>query len=297
MSEAAPRILLVDDTPLNLAALESALRAESDSIQTAEDGEAAWAVLDRDPDFDLVLLDLMMPRLDGLGLLRRMKEDARFRQVPVILQTADAAPERIAEGIRAGAFYYLTKPLNLQVLRSVVRAALETRQEALRTSHEISQASRAANLLSRAEFHYQSHEDARALAALLVRVYPDPDRVAVGVWELIINAVEHGNLEISYEEKTRLMAERRMMAEVAERLTWPGFRDRIAIAVLERDADSLTLIVEDQGPGFDWKPYLELAPDRAFHTHGRGIAMAKALSFDEITYEGRGNRVIAKVWL
>ncbi len=297
MSEAAPRILLVDDTPMNLAALESALRAESDSIQTAEDGEAAWSILDRDPEFDLVLLDLMMPRLDGLGLLRRMKEDARFRQVPVILQTADAAPERIAEGIRAGAFYYLTKPLNLQVLRSVVRAALETRQEALRTSHEISQASRAATLLSRAEFHYQTHEDARALAALLVRVYPDPDRVAVGVWELIINAVEHGNLEISYEEKTRLMAERRMLAEVNERLSWPRFRDRVAIVVLERDAQSLTLIVEDQGPGFDWKPYLELAPDRAFHTHGRGIAMAKALSFDEIVYEGRGNRVTAKVYL
>lgn len=295
MSAAAPRILLVDDTPLNLAALESALRAESDSIQTAEDGEAAWAILDVDPGFDLVLLDLMMPRLDGLGLLRRMKEDLRFRQVPVILQTADAAPERIAEGIRAGAYYYLTKPLNLQVLRSVVRAALEARQEALRTAHEIDQASRAAELLSRAEFHYRTHEDARALAALLVRVYPDPDRVAVGVWELIINAVEHGNLEISYAEKTRLMAERRMLQEVAERLTWPQFQDRIAVAVLERDARSLTLTVEDQGPGFDWKPFLELAPDRAFHTHGRGIAMAKALSFDEITYEGRGNRVVARL--
>jgi len=137
MSESAPRILLVDDTPMNLAALSSALRPESDMIQTAEDGEAAWAVLDADPTFDLVLLDLMMPRLDGLGLMRRMKEDPRFRQVPVILQTADAAPERIAEGIRAGAFYYLTKPLNLQVLRSVVRAALESRPEALRTAREV----------------------------------------------------------------------------------------------------------------------------------------------------------------
>lgn len=295
MSESAPRILLVDDTPMNLAALSSALRPESDMIQTAEDGEAAWAVLDADPTFDLVLLDLMMPRLDGLGLMRRMKEDPRFRQVPVILQTADAAPERIAEGIRAGAFYYLTKPLNLQVLRSVVRAALESRQEALRTAREVDQVAHAAGLLKRAEFHYRTHEEARALAALLVRVYPDPERVAVGVWELLVNAVEHGNLEITYAEKTRYMQERRMLAEVAERLQRPEFLDRTAVAVLEQDAEGLTLTVEDEGPGFDWRPFLELAPARAFHTHGRGIAMAKALSFDEIAYEGRGNRVIARV--
>jgi CheY-like chemotaxis protein len=297
MSESAPRILLVDDTPLNLDALSAALRPESDMIVTAVDGEAAWSVLDADPEFDLVLLDLMMPRLDGLGLLRRMKQDPRFRQVPVILQTADSAPERIAEGIREGAYYYLIKPLNLQILRSVVRAALETRGEAQRTSHEIAQASRAATLLRRAEFHYRTPDEARALAALLVRVYPDPDRVAVGVWELLINAVEHGNLEITYADKTRLMQERRMLAEVAERLERPEFSHRIAVAVLERDEHTLTLMVEDDGPGFDWTPYLQLSPERAFHTHGRGIAMANALSFDELIYEGRGNRVTARVQL
>ncbi len=295
MSESAPRILLVDDTPVNLSALASALRPESDAILTAEDGEAGWEVLDADPSFDVVLLDLMMPRLDGMGLLKRMKEDPRFRNVPVILQTADSAPERIAEGIRAGAFYYLTKPLNLQILRSVVRAALESRQEFLRTAGEMAQGALAASLLHRAEFRYRSPAEARALAALLVRVYPDPERVAVGVWELLINAVEHGNLELAFADKTRLMQERRLLAEVQERLERPEFRDRTAVATLLREPGGLTLTVEDEGPGFDWLPYLELAPDRAFHTHGRGIAMARALSFDEITYAGRGNRVMAKV--
>jgi light-regulated signal transduction histidine kinase (bacteriophytochrome) len=121
--------------------------------------------------------------------------------------------------------------------------------------------------------------------------------VAVGVWELLINAVEHGNLEITYADKTRLMQERRMLAEVAERLERPEFSHRIAVAVLERDEHTLTLMVEDDGPGFDWTPYLQLSPERAFHTHGRGIAMANALSFDELIYEGRGNRVTARVQL
>lgn len=295
MSGSAPRILLVDDTPLNLEALARAVQAERAEVFMAEDGEAAWTVLDGDPGFDLVLLDLMMPKLDGLGLLRRMKEDGRFKRVPVVLQTADVTPERIAEGIGAGAFYYLTKPLNLQVLRGVVRAALEVRQEALQVEAEMKEGSLATPLLLRAEFRYRTPDDAHVLAALLAKAFPDPERVSMGVWELLINAIEHGNLEITYEEKTKLMQERRMLAEVNERLERPAFRERRAKALLERDLEGLRLIVEDEGPGFDWTPYLELSADRAFHTHGRGIAMAKALCFEEVRYEGRGNRVVAKV--
>ncbi len=177
----------------------------------------------------------------------------------------------------------------------MVRAALESRQEFLRTAGELAQGALAASLLHRAEFRYRTPAEARALAALLVRVYPDPERVAVGVWELLINAVEHGNLELSFADKTRLMQERRLLAEVHERLERPEYRERTAVATLLREPGGLTLTVEDEGQGFDWLPYLELAPDRAFHTHGRGIAMAKALSFDEIAYAGRGNRVSAKV--
>ncbi|HJU84363.1 MAG TPA: response regulator [Holophagaceae bacterium] len=297
MSESVPRILLVDDTPDNLEALVRALRSERAELLKAEDGEAAWALVDRDPAVDLVLLDLMMPRLDGLSLLRRLKADARFRQIPVILQTADTAPERIAEGIAAGAFYYLTKPLDLRMLRGIVRSALETRAEVLDVQREPPPEGLTLVSLHRAEFRYRSPEEARALAALLMRAFPEPERVAMGVWELLINAVEHGNLEISYMEKTRLLQERRMLAEVALRLGLPEYRDRMATATLERDEEGLTLTVEDEGPGFEWQPFLTLSPARAFHTHGRGIAMAKALSFDEIRYEGRGNRVVARVKL
>ena len=297
MSAAVPRILLVDDTPLNLEALADALRADKYELQKAADGEEAWEVLNKDPHFKVVLLDLMMPRLDGMGLLARLKGDDRFRHLPVILQTADASPERIAEGIQAGAFYYLTKPLNRRVLRSIVRAAVETRLSIDAIQQEVAAGARSAALLQRAEFVFRSPQDARALASLLVRAYPDPDRVSMGVWELLINAVEHGNLDVSYEEKTDLMQEQRILEELAARLERPEFKNRVVRVFLERGSNHLTLTVEDEGKGFDWKQYLELSPDRAFHAHGRGIAMAKALSFDELTYEDRGNRVIAKVWI
>ncbi len=295
MRESDPKVLLVDDAPVNLQVLADSLRAEGYELHMAEDGESAWELLDRDPAFDLVLLDLMMPRLDGMDLLRRLKGDRRFRFLQVILQTADTAPERIAEGIQAGAFYYLTKPLNLKVLRSVVRAALESRAEVLDVERKLEAGVRGARLLRRAEFRFRSPEDARALAALLAGTFPDPEAATVGVWELLINAVEHGNLELTYADKTRLMQERRMLVEVAERLERPEFRDRVVAVTFERGDTGLTLTVEDEGPGFDWRPFLVLSSERAFHTHGRGIAMAKAMSFDELTYEGRGNRVVARV--
>ncbi len=290
-----PRILLVDDTPLNLEALEAALKSDQYAMDSAEDGLEAWEILNRDPHYQAVLLDLMMPRLDGMSLLLRLKADDRFRHLPVILQTADPSPDRVAEGIQAGAFYYLVKPLHRQVLRSVVRAAVEERIHLEEVLKDADARARSADLLKRAEFVFRTPEDARALSALLIRVFPDPERVSLGIWELLVNAVEHGNLEISYAEKTELIHDQRLAQEVEARLAQPAYQDRRARVWIERDAGGISLTVEDEGPGFDWSKYLELSPERAFHTHGRGIAMARQISFDELEYEGRGNRVVARV--
>ena len=108
------RILAVDDEPLNLAIIEEYLCEEASyTLDTAENGEIAWSALEAAcPPYDLVILDRMMPVLDGMALLRRMKADQRFAAVPVILQTAAAAPEQVREGLDAGAYYYLTKPIS-----------------------------------------------------------------------------------------------------------------------------------------------------------------------------------------
>jgi len=60
----------------------------------------------------------------------------------------------------------------------------------------------------------------------------------------------------------------------------------------ERRSEEVTITIKDQGPGFDWRRYLEMSPDLAFQTHGRGIAMARALCFDGLDYLGVGNEVV-----
>ncbi|MCB1917743.1 MAG: response regulator, partial [Rhodocyclaceae bacterium] len=119
-------ILVVDDEPFNREILAEVLDDPAYRISVAEDGGQAWDRLTADGEsFDLVLLDRMMPGMDGLEVLRRMKDTPRLRDLPVIMQTAAASPDQVREGIAAGAYYYLTKPFELETLLTIVRAALD----------------------------------------------------------------------------------------------------------------------------------------------------------------------------
>ena len=67
--------------------------------------------------------------------------------------------------------------------------------------------------------------------------------------------------------------------------------------VIERDASAIHYRIRDEGKGFDWNPFLEMSPTRAFDTHGRGIAMSNLLSFDQLKFHGCGNEVVGSIKL
>jgi anti-sigma regulatory factor (Ser/Thr protein kinase) len=144
-------------------------------------------------------------------------------------------------------------------------------------------------------FRCRTLAESRDLASGLARGCPDPKRVVLGLQELLTNAVEHGNLGISYADKTRLVLENRWADEVEHRLTQPGYGQRTVTVTLAREAGDITLTIQDQGDGFDWRKYLEFDPERAFDPHGRGIAMARMMSFDALEYQGNGNTVVLKI--
>ncbi len=290
------RILAVDDEPLNLAIIEEYLSEESCTVDTAANGEEAWtSLVAARPDYDLVILDRMMPVLDGMTLLRRMKDDARFADTPVIMQTAAAAPEQVREGVAAGAYYYLTKPYEPETLCAVVRAAIADQQalHAARTRSE--QLDRSLQLLDEARFIFRSMDDVAPLAATLAATCPRPDRVQFGLMELMINAIEHGNLGISYREKTLLLMDNRWQEEIVRRLSLPEYRDRVARIHCARSAAEIRFTIADEGAGFAWESYLDFDAERVFDPNGRGIAMALRTSFQSLDYLGNGNTVVATV--
>src|SRR4029453_15387295 len=104
------RILVVDDVADNVEILRMRLSSLGYEVVVAEDGEHALARV-RDDLPDLVLLDIMMPKIDGLEVVRRMKADATLPFIPVILVTAKAAPKDVVAGLVAAGDAYLTKPI------------------------------------------------------------------------------------------------------------------------------------------------------------------------------------------
>jgi DNA-binding response OmpR family regulator len=121
---ASTEVLIVEDDTLNVRLLEQICRAAGYDTRIARDGiEALEAIEDRQPD--LVLLDVMMPRLDGYGVLQALRADPATEDLPVVMVTALDNDEARTRCIDLGADDYVTKPFRIAELRDRVRSALE----------------------------------------------------------------------------------------------------------------------------------------------------------------------------
>lgn len=292
------QLLLVDDSPLNLKILLEFLPQPDYRCTTAQGGLQAWEMLEAQPDrFHAVLLDRIMPEMDGMEVLRKKKQHPVLSQIPVIMQTAASTHQQTLEGLQAGAYYYLAKPFDKATLQAIVDAAVRDHISYLEVRQDLRRTTTTMRLLDSGTFRFKTPEEAKNLAMLLAHAYPDANRVVTGILELTLNAIEHGNLNIGYKEKSRLIEEEQLDSEIERRLSDPLYSSREATAQFVRRPDTLSLHISDQGKGFEWQKYLNFDPDRAFDTHGRGIAMANKLSFDTIEYRGNGNQVITVLQL
>ncbi|CAL4869667.1 Protein-glutamate methylesterase/protein-glutamine glutaminase (plasmid) [Asticcacaulis sp. MM231] len=295
VSDPAPTVLAIDDEAFNLDILGEYLEEDGYIVSLAVDGRDALDKLAEIGPVDVIVLDRMMPRMDGMECLRHLKADPRFCDIPVIMQTAAASHEQIRQGIDGGVFYYLTKPYESDVLLSLVRAAMAEARLKSSLRLEVRQNRQVLGLMEKGEFHFSTLKEAQTLAVFLANCFPEPERVVYGLSELMVNAVEHGNLGISYSEKKRLIIEGRWKAEVEHRLTLPQYAHRRAHLNYDATPDYVSISISDEGEGFDFASYLELSPERATDPNGRGIATARLLSFDSLEYSRGGNTVTCSV--
>jgi len=119
-----PKILVVDDQPVNIKLLEKKLLREDMEVWTAVDGQTCLEIV-REKLPDLILLDVMMPNLDGIEVCERLKEDERTRSIPIIFITANSSKEGKLEGLKVGAVDYITKPIDLDETMARVNTQLK----------------------------------------------------------------------------------------------------------------------------------------------------------------------------
>jgi CheY-like chemotaxis protein len=296
MSDKKIKILAVDDEVFNLDLIQGWLEDAGFEVICAEDGEVALSKLKNNPDIEVIVLDRMMPKLDGMQTIKQIKEHPKHKSIPIIMQTAAGQSQQIQEGIEAGVFYYLTKPYSEALLVSIVKNAFRERmayKDALKkTLLDVN----LFGLIKQAHFSFRTLEDVSKVASYVANCCPNPNTTIYGLKELMINAVEHGNLNITYLEKLELMLEDSWQQEVERRLLLPENKNKYATLAYETDPHNIIITIKDQGQGFKWQSYLDFDPVRmASDPHGKGIAIAKVTSFPHMEFKNGGSEIVCRI--
>ncbi len=293
-------VLVADDDDNCLNLIDRFLENEACEIILARDGFEAWKLLDSAQyEFDVAILDRQMPGLNGFELLQKMKKVERLREIPVIFQTGLINVDDIRDGMQAGAYYYLTKPYVRRSLISIVEAAVSESFRNKQLHHDVHNPIPSNTDISTLNGHvvFKNLDEINNIACALANLCPNPEETVSGLSELLINAVEHGNLGISYDEKKKFLMENTLRDVINSRLKLPEYSEKKINVFWEKDEQEIRIIIKDEGAGFKPDKYLELDPNRATHPHGRGIAMAKMISFTKLEFIGCGNHVIATISL
>ncbi len=283
-------VLIVDDEHAFRLALQRILEDEGCHVVAAGDGAEAQNILQTHASvISVVILDWMMPLMTGIELLRWMKSQQTIEHIPVIMLTALDDPARVKEGIDAGAFYYLVQPFQRPLLNSILRAAVSDYHNTRQLLDRLHRHERPLAFIDEATYRIRTIDEAEELAVVIASATPDPEH-AMLISELIVNAIEHGNLGITYEEKGKLLDQDMWEHEMARRLALPENATKQVVVRVKKDQGMLHVEIEDAGSGFDYSRYLRIDESRLFDNHGRGIAIAAATL--NLRYTAPGNKVM-----
>jgi hypothetical protein len=281
------RILVIGAGPERHAAIRSRLEAAG---FTAVVGDDAASITELD-DIEAIVVGTALVPSASCAVVKRL--GCVDHRLPMIAESGSPCAALCEEGTFAGPNHFAIDDLLSPALPQLLATALAQNREITRLRTEVEQSASAIGLIMGGLFQVRTLAEARNLSTMLSLACQEPARVVVGLRELIVNAIEHGNLGITCEEKGELIRQGEWQAEIERRLAMPEYCDRRATVQFRREAHRAIFQVRDEGAGFDFRSYLRFDPARLLAPNGRGIAMARSMSFDTLTYIGAGNDVIA----
>ncbi len=294
-SQSVPcHVLVIDPSSENQAGIAHMVQGRGIVVTMAADPSAALASLDRTAP-DVIITDLFLPDAAGLALLKEVR--SRRELCPVIVMAVDAPESVIVQALRDGAVDYLHKPVTEEELAHVLYRARHLLPGNLADLSGIRQS----------DFQLVMDSDPAFITGVLswliktsASALSDVQRLHLqgALQELLVNAVEHGNLDISYREKQEALAKDEYESLLEHRLAQPRFKHRqVTIQVLyEREAKRLVYRITDEGKGFPWRSFLTQTVEALGleEGSGRGIFMTRSM-FPSLTYNDRGNEATITV--
>jgi CheY-like chemotaxis protein/anti-sigma regulatory factor (Ser/Thr protein kinase) len=286
---AKPRVLVVDDQEALRSLLARLLEQEGFDPVQAEDGAQAVEMYKSQAPL-VVVSDIMMPRMDGLTLLNEIKRIDR--NATVILMTGQGNEDVLIKALRGGATNFFKKPFNVKELIDEIRKVVEFRLEAARSSlfSPLLVEETKTFVMPRADSPFFPIINQITLQLPCLMPQEDILNLKIGIEEIITNAIEHGNLGISFEEKREAIQEGRLARLIADKGRESDAAGR-AVRITSRLSPELFEIrIRDDGRGFDWRTLPAVEPENLLAFNGRGIFLTK-IYFDEVAYNDSGNEV------
>ncbi len=293
MSEIGKRwtLLVIDNNHEAVNFLREMLDNTPYNIVSTNDGEEGFNILLQDPErFAAIILGQNIQGINGVRLVHKINSSSSMKTIPVIMEASTGTLEEMEICIRAGARYYIPKPIDKAAIPRIIATAIRD-QSRYREAEQAIWNYKAINTLVHATFKVQSLHDVQPVASLIANECPNPRLAAVGISEILINAIEHGNLGITYAEKTALHEKEDWLNEIERRLNLPENKNKHVTVVFSKTDGHINIRITDRGDGFDWREFQTLDSARVFDNHGRGIIMARNLAFEDMIYHGKGNDV------
>lgn len=282
-------ILVVDDDPIIRQICVTNLEMDGYSVQSAENGEEAiQSIKSMKPD--LVVLDRMMPKLAGDGMLDKLRKTEQTKNLPVIFLTAKGTMQDVIEGLRLGANDYLIKPFSVSDLIERVGSVLE--RHYLINGDEEDWFARSSSVSSKLDLSFRLPSDIPKVIYALCRDLhrEDAKGLKLGLYEAIANAVYHGNLELdsSIKEEENGFESYEAMANI--RINQDKYKKRKVNITLEQSGSLIEYVITDDGSGFGWQNLPAPDSDDLLDLSGRGI-MLMNFYYDKIKWNETGNQI------
>ncbi len=285
-------LLAVPDLLTYLLPLKNIDGNDMNIIVSIPDESLLTSLSEQHKKLSAIIIPSDMDELILTKMLNDLKNDETTFLLPIII-IGSVTPDTL-NILRANRLFHSISFEDAKTkLPSLVNSAAHEFQRVYDIIGELNDVTSVVGFIQSGLFEIKTLDESNSLTTFLSTACPKPKSVALGVSELLINAIEHGNLGISFDEKSHLLENGTWKQEVESRLNNEKYRDKSVIIKFTRDQKKITIEITDEGFGFDWEPYLELSKDRLTLKHGRGIAIAKETVFDALSYNEKGNEVTA----
>ena len=285
------KVLVIDDEEPIRKVLSIALKEKNYLVLTASDGKKGIEIF-KSENPDIVITDVKMPELSGIEVTRAIKEINE--DADVVIMTGYGSEELVIESMRAGASNFIKKPVSLQELFKILEDIISKKESKKRA------------VVARDIVVYENKKCIignditkiwSVVNQVLFNIYATVESsvyegLRIGLYEIIINAIEHGNLGITYEEKNKALNNNTYAQLLDEKIKEANSKNKKVVINSILDNKRFEVEIIDNGNGFDYKNLPSPDdPEKIFEAHGRGIFLA-SVYFDSIEYKGNGNHVV-----